>query len=240
MIKVQNKGVVRELAWKTYQTNRKRNLLTIFAILLTTFLIASVTALGVSYWRTLQERNVRMSGMDYDMELSEPSEEQVETIRSMKQFAYAGLSIRCAILTQYEDKMLEKTRLHWIDETCWEKQKLPAVEYYKGHYPKAKHEIMLSVAALRAMGIDTPEIGMKLPLTWYSLAEQAEEEETDPLAENLKSEFILCGWYLDYKNSSEGYVSREFCEFTGVKQTDFTKGILYLIIRLQDRKFKQD
>ncbi len=228
MIKVQNKGVVRELAWKTYQTNRKRNLLTIFAILLTTFLIASVTALGVSYWRTLQERNVRMSGMDYDMELSEPSEEQVETIRSMKQFAYAGLSIRCAILTQYEDKMLEKTRLHWIDETCWEKQKLPAVEYYKGHYPKAKHEIMLSVAALRAMGIDTPEIGMKLPLTWYSLAEQAEEEETDPLAENLKSEFILCGWYLDYKNSSEGYVSREFCEFTGVKQTDFTKGILYL------------
>ena len=133
MIKVQNKGVVRELAWKTYQTNRKRNLLTIFAILLTTFLIASVTALGVSYWRTLQERNVRMSGMDYDMELSEPSEEQVETIRSMKQFAYAGLSIRCAILTQYEDKMLEKTRLLWIDETCWEKQKLPAVEYYKGH-----------------------------------------------------------------------------------------------------------
>ncbi len=272
MIKVQNKGVIRELARATYRANGKRNLLTVFAIFLTTFLVASVTALGISYWSTLQERNIRMMGMDYDMELSEPREEQIEKLRSMKEIEYVGLSIRCAIVRQYGDKLLDKVRLHWIDETCWEKQKLPAVEYYKGEYPKAKNEIMLSVSALRAMGIDTPEIGMELPLNWYSLAEYAEGEETgeevgeeagekvgeeaeenseeetteeteeteqemsvDILKEmtalqgsNLKSTFRLCGWYLDYQNSANGYVSREFCEFTGVKQTDFTKGTLFL------------
>ena len=48
MLRVKNKKVVREIAGTTYRANKKRNFLTIFAIFLTTFLIAIVLALGVS------------------------------------------------------------------------------------------------------------------------------------------------------------------------------------------------
>ena len=51
---------------------RKRNVLTVFAIILTTFLIGVVFAVGMSYWNTISLRQMRMNGMDYDIELTEP------------------------------------------------------------------------------------------------------------------------------------------------------------------------
>ena len=72
MIRVRNKEVVADVARTTYRANRKQNLLAAFAIFLTTFLIAVVLAIGVSYWNTVSLRQVRMSRMDYDIELTEP------------------------------------------------------------------------------------------------------------------------------------------------------------------------
>ena len=128
MLKVRNREVVSEIAGTTYKANKKRNFLTILAIFLTTFLIAVILAVGISYWDTISERQIRMQGMDYDIELSEPREDQVEKIRSMDKVKYAGIAVKCAILEQYQDKVLDKTRLYWLDKTCWEKQTVPALE----------------------------------------------------------------------------------------------------------------
>ena len=91
MLKVQNKKIIDEIAGRTYKANKKRNFLTVFAILLTTFLIAIILAVGMSYWNTISERQIRMQGMDYDIELSEPREDQVEKIRSMDKVKYAEM-----------------------------------------------------------------------------------------------------------------------------------------------------
>lgn len=225
MLKVKNKKVIDEIAGTTYRANKKRNLLTIFAIALTTFLIAVVLAVGVSYWNTISERQIRMQGMDYDIELSEPREEQVEKIRSMEQIVYAGVAVKCAVLEQYEDTLLDKTRLYWLDETCWEKQTVPALESYVGAYPQKEEELMLSASTLKAMGIQSPKIGMKLSMTYFTLAEDSADQ--DP----LEKEFVLCGWYTDYSGSQRGYVSQKFFESTGVKQTDFTQGTLKMTLK---------
>ncbi len=95
-LKVKNKKVIREIAWTTYQANKKRNFLTVFAVILTTFLIAGVMATGFSYWNTISERNVRMEGMDYDIELTEPDERQTEKIRSMDQVCRCGCEMCCS------------------------------------------------------------------------------------------------------------------------------------------------
>lgn len=123
MLKVQNKKIIDEIAGRTYKANKKRNFLTVFAILLTTFLITIILAVGMSYWNTISERQIRMQGMDYDIELSEPREDQVEKIRSMDKVKYAGIAVKCAILEQYQEKLLDKTRLYWIrqDSTGWTK-----------------------------------------------------------------------------------------------------------------------
>lgn len=224
MLKVKNKKVVGEIAGITYRANRKRNLLTIFAIFLTTFLLAFFLSVGTSYWNTVSERQIRMEGMDYDIELSEPREDQVEAIRSMEQVRYAGVAVKCALLEQYQDRMLDKVRLYWLDKTCWEKQTVPALESLEGSYPEKKDEILLGKNTLNAMGIQNPKAGMRLPLTYYTLEAGTEEEL-------LEKEFTLSGWYTDYSGTMRGYVSRAFLEESGVKQTDFTQGTLKITLK---------
>lgn len=224
MMKVKNREVVREIAKITYKGNKKRNFLTIFAIFLTTFLIAVVLAIGVSYWNTISERQIRMEGMDYDIALSEPRDDQVEKIRSMEKVKYAGVSVKCALLEQYQDKKLDKTRLYWLDETCWKNQTITAMESYEGKYPESENEIMFSKYTLKAMGIQHPKIGMKISVTYFTLQENSDETL-------LEKEFILCGWYTDYSGNQRGYVSEEFWKTTGVKQTDFTQGSLKITLK---------
>ena len=224
MLKVQNKKVIDEIAGQTYKANKKRNFLTVFAILLTTFLIVIILAVGVSYWDTISERQIRMQGMDYDIELSEPREDQVEKIRSMDKVKYAGIAVKCAILEQYQEKLLDKTRLYWLDKICWEKQTVPALESTTGNYPENENEIMLGSNTLKAMGIQDPEIGMRIPVTYFTLEEGSDEKR-------LEKEFILSGWYTDYTGVTRGYVSKDFFEETGVKQTDFTQGSLKISLK---------
>lgn len=224
MLKVQNKKVIDEIAGQIYKANKKRNFLTVFAILLTTFLIVIILAVGVSYWDTISERQIRMQGMDYDIELSEPREDQVEKIRSMDKVKYAGIAVKCAILEQYQEKLLDKTRLYWLDKICWEKQTVPALESTTGNYPENENEIMLGSNTLKAMGIQDPEIGMRIPVTYFTLEEGSDEKR-------LEKEFTLSGWYTDYTRATRGYVSKAFFEETGVKQTDFTQGSLKISLK---------
>lgn len=224
MLKVNNKKIIREIARTTYKENKKRNFLTIFAIMLTTFLISVVLSVGVSYWNTIRERQIRMQGMDYDISLSEPRKDQVEKIRSMDNVEYAGVAVKCAVLKEYKDRLLDKTRLFYLDEICWEKQTVPALESYRGHYPQNENEVMFSTGTLRSMGIQNPKLGMKLPVTYFSLSEEQDEGL-------LQKDFVLCGWYTDYSGSVRGYVSHTFLESTGVRQTDFTQGTLKITLK---------
>lgn len=224
MLKVKNREVISELAKLTYKANKKRNLLTVTAIFLTTFLISTVLSLGLSYWNTISLRQTRMTGMDYDIELSEPTEEQVSVIRRMDTVTYAGLYVKCAVVSQYQDRLLDKLRLFWMDDICWEKQTIPALETYTGTYPQKENEIMLSLSALKDMGISSPRTGIAIPLMYQTLSEISDNTVT-------QKNFILSGWFTDYTGSSKGFVSKEFYQETGVKQTDLTQGMLKISLR---------
>ena len=223
LLKVRNQKVVSELAKITYKANKKRNLLTIVAIVLTTFLISVILSLGMSYWDAISLRQVRMSGMDYDIELTEPREDQVNIICAMDNVKYAGVAVKCAIGLKYEDNQLDKLKLYWLDNTCWKKQTIPALETYTGSYPSKEDEIMLSNSALKNMDIKNPQIGMELPISYFSLDEDSTEELVDKT-------FVLCGWYSDYSGTCCGYISQEFFKTTGVKQTDITQGSLKITL----------
>ena len=224
MLKVNNKKVINDLAKTTYSAHKKRNILTILAIFLTTFLICTIISIGISYWDTVALRQQRMQGMDYDIELTEPRDDQVSAIRKMENVKYAGLSVKCAVLSKYEDKELDKIRLFWLDNTCWEKQTIPALDYYKGEYPQKENEIMLSKTALNSMGIENPDVGMELPLVYQTLSENSDSGE-------ITKTFILSGWFLDYSGTDKGYVSEDFYRTTGVLQTDFTQGELKISLK---------
>lgn len=218
MIKVNNRRVVRELAWTTYRAEKKRNLILMLAISMASFLIAVMTAIGSSYWHTLTERQLRMQGIAYDISLSEPTAKQTDIVRAMPTVKHAGIKIACMEAEQYEDQAVNEAEFFWLDETCWEKQTLPALETHTGHYPVKEDELMLSQALLLAMQIENPKIGMKLRLSYHTLA-------LDNSPEKVR-EFTLCGWFLDYTGKEKGYVSRAFLDASGVKQTDPGRGTL--------------
>lgn len=224
MLKVNNKKVIQDLAKTTYKANKKRNLLTIVAIFLTTFLLCTVISVGLSYWDTVSLRQQRMQGIDYDIELTEPRDDQVSTIRKMDNVRYAGLSVKCGIVSKYQDKELDKLKLYWLDNTCWKYQTIPALDYYKGNYPTKENEIMLSQSALRSLGINNPKVGMELPFIYQTLAENSENNDT-------AKTFILSGWFLDYTGVDKGYISDEFYQSTGVLQTDLTQGTLKISLK---------
>lgn len=224
MLKVNNKKVIQDLAKTTYKANKKRNLLTIVAIFLTTFLLCTVISVGLSYWNTVSLRQQRMQGIDYDIELTEPRDDQVSTIRKMDNVRYAGLCVKCGIASKYQDKELDKLKFYWLDDTCWKQQTIPALDYYEGNYPAKENEIMLSQSALRSMGIENPKVGMELPFIYQTLAENSENNDT-------AKTFILSGWFLDYTGVDKGYVSDKFYQLTGASQTDLTQGTLKISLK---------
>ncbi len=224
MMKVNNKPVINEIALTTYKANKKRNLLIIFAISLSTFLIASIISIGTSYWKTTMERQLYTSGMDYDIALTEPEDAQIKKARSIEEIKYAGLLVKCAVIEKYKQKMLDKTRLYWADNTCFDKMVLPALETFTGSYPEKENEILLSSRTLENMGIKKPYKGMGLKLSYYTLEEGTDEEI-------LEREFTLCGWYTDYTGKSKGYISEKFYKKSNVKPTDFTQGSLKIKLK---------
>ena len=224
MLKTDNKKVINDLAKTTYKADKKRNILTIAAIFLTTFLLCTIISVGLSYWDTVSLRQQRVQGIDYDIELTEPRDHQVSVIREMDNVKYAGLSVKCAIVSKYQDKELNKLKLYWLDDTCWKKQTVPALDYYKGKYPNKENEIMLSRSALSSMGIKNPKVGMELPLIYQTLAEKRKNED-------IIKTFVLSGWFLDYTSIDKGYVSEKFYKSTGVLQTDVTQGSLKVSLK---------
>lgn len=224
MLKVDNKKVIHDLARITYQGNKKRNLLTIAAIFLTTFLICTVLSIGLSYWDAIGLRQQRMQGMDYDMELTEPREDQIAAIRSMDHVTDAGLSVKCAIVSKYQKTELDKIQLFWLDDICWSRQTIPALDTYEGNYPVRENELMLSKSALDSMGINQPSLGMELPLLYQNLSDRQPNEE-------IQKTFVLSGWFLDYTGRDKGYVSHAFYKTTGALPTDLTQGSLKISLK---------
>ncbi len=219
MIKIRNKKILRMLAGKAYRKNLRQNLMMILSITMTAFLITVVFSLGISYYKTVTERNLASEGMKYDISLPEPTDEQIHRTREADGVKYAGLTVKCAAADS--DDRTDRIRFYWADEICWEKQCRPAFVRWEGTYPEKENEIMLSTQALSELGIGQPETGMEIPLIWSSLS-------ADSDLNDCKTVFYLTGWFEEYGSHNNGYISKEFYEKTGVKQTDITNGILYI------------
>jgi len=221
MIKVENQKIMLDLAKKEYIKNIKKNILVIIAILLTTFMITAIFSIGVSYWLSLMQRSIMMEGVKYDIQLPEPTKEQTVKAKQMDIIKYAGVSVKCAIVENFEGSTAH-IRLFWSDDISWENQYAPAFEFVEGSYPEQENEIMLSAQTLKELGIVNPSIGMELKMTYYDLSENGKTHERT---------FILSGYYRDYSGDSKGFVSASFYETTGAKQTDLTQGILYISLK---------
>ena len=93
--------------------------------------------------------------------------------------------------------------LQYYDTTEWEKHFQEAISKINGKYPTGENEIMLSEDALSQLGIETPELNMEIPLSYYDKTGQQEKT------------FTLNGWFHTYTGAGMGFVSEEYCRNAG-------------------------
>lgn len=216
-----NNEVIKRISRRSLKSNKIRNTFAIIAIILTTFMLASVFSIGVSFAKNYKVMQLRMQGSIATTMLPNPTEKQIEKIKELNIFKSIGSEINVG---QIVDKDLEKNKISismkYNDENYWEEQRRQCVSDVKGNYPTKENEIMISTKSLEFLGSKNIKLGDKIKLS-YKIKEDIKEEE-----------FIISGIYTDYaftQGNGLMLVSKEFVNNNKLSLQD--DGILCMSVK---------
>lgn len=195
-MKNNNITIVRRITGRSLSSNKSRNFFIIAAIALTTFMIASVFSIGVSYYESIKMFEKRMQGSISQLAFTYPTENQLEKIYSLDYVETIGLG---AYVAQAKDiPLLNELNVVYVDKLQWEKMFSPTFTNIVGHYAEQDNEIMLSRYILDSMGIDNPKIGMQIPISF--IINGTDDVQTE--------NFILSCIYTEYAHGrQDGFVA---------------------------------
>ncbi len=162
-----NGAVLARLSKRSMQGSRKRNLVAIIAIILTTFLISTVFSIGVSSIKNMNITTDRLNGTRANVSASDISIDKVEQIRQLPGVKELGLIYNVGTWQNTKDRETG-IYLYALDRAGWEKLMLPAYGNVTGSYPTGEYEIMMSTTALEQLGMDDPKIGQQITLPYQS------------------------------------------------------------------------
>lgn len=200
---VKNRGCIRRLSFKTLLASRKRNLIAIAAIALTTLLFTSLFTIVLSINETNQNYQFRSVGTYAHGSFKEVDEAQIQALSTHPKVKAVGKRTVIGICTSGVFAKDYGEVSFMDDNTAQWGYAQPEV----GRTPKSGKEITMDTKALALLGV-APELGAEVTLT-YSLTDknQLGRDETDT--------FTLVGyWEFDelmgvhFLNVSEGYVKQ--------------------------------
>ena len=152
-----NKAVIKKVANRSFHSNKKRNILAVIAIALTTFLLTAVLTIGFGAKNTLQYSEARLLGTQAHALVQGMTEEQAEQLRENGMFEKVGTQIALAFLENTKQLNVE---MDYVDETLIEVRFMtPSI----GSVPKAENEVLVSSNVLEDMGIPK-KAGETLPV----------------------------------------------------------------------------
>lgn len=178
-----NQAAIQRLSRKMLKSNQSRNRFVVLAILLTTFMIATIFSIGISYTQNYQTMLERSAGTKADLTLSNPTREQREKAASMEGVKKTGLVSTVGLI---EAGGKENFWLRAMEESAWKEDYRLLCSDIAGHYPQSEREVMLSRAALETLGIQEPVAGMEISLSYRT----AQGRQT--------TEMVISGWYTNY------------------------------------------
>ena len=189
-MKNNNGAVIRRLTDRSLKSNKKRNFFIITAIALTTILIASVFSIGMSLLESVKMNQIRFAGTVAHAAVGHPTASQIERLHALDYVKVVGTGNNVGFVKNTPEMGKISLTLHYFEKTEWEELRSPAYVNIEGNYPEKENEIMVSRAVLKRLGIDTPYIGMEIPLTYYT-----DSENMDVL---ISENFRLSGWFTSY------------------------------------------
>lgn len=185
-----NGPILKKLTKRSLKANKRRNFFLVMAIMLTTLLIGSVFSVGMSLVESVKMEQIRFAGTMAHAAVGHPTTEQIQRLHTLNYVKEVGTGNSVGVVQNTADMGNISLTLHYFDKTEWEELRAPAYVDIVGNYPEKENEIMVSRGVLERMGIDTPSIGMEIPLNYYT-----DSENRDSI---IQETFTLSGWFTSY------------------------------------------
>lgn len=212
MLNNNNQQAVKRISQRSLKQNQTRNIFAVLAIILTTFMFTTVFSIGFSLAKNMNIMMLRNQGTKAAIFINNPTDEQISQVNQCKHLNAAGIEINAG-MAQSINNIETMISLDYYDKINFEENFTPAISNIKGEYPATENEIMLSEAALEALNIKSPELGMDINL----------------MLENKDKTFILSGYFTDYCYTAggfQGFVSEAYTNSLGLSvQKDGTLAI---------------
>ena len=211
------RDVIRLLSVRYAGSARGRNRILLATVILCIAALTMVFGITRGKIRAEELNTIRTAGTAASGVVEDGNASQYASLKAAGYISQAG---RCVTVGPSESEG-PVCSIRWADADAWEKLLRPAYTEIHGNYPEQEQEIMLSVRALKALGITDPEAGMEIPLrVSYSLFQSSEET------------FLLSGWFTDCgSEAAPGYVSEKKLSVWGIRPEEEAD----LIFRQADR-----
>ncbi len=205
MLANNNRSVINKLAGNTVRTNKRQFSILFLTILLSSFMLFSIFTIGLTYLDLSRLQNTRLYGSEYDIAVMNGfTEDQREILISYAGIKSVGVLAYCGNVKSSDSDRSVYAGFLWGDKTYWESQKAPAVTEMKGHYPKARNELLATKEVLEACGKSSLSVGGHLSVTY--------EDHTGIHT----MDFVISGIWKGYGGDKANfYVSKDFYEQTG-------------------------
>lgn len=202
MLNNNNQKAVKRISQCSMKQNRIRNMFAVLAIILTTFMFTTVFSIGFSLAKNINIMMLREQGTKSTIFLNNPTKDQISKAENCKHINAAGIKINTGSGQSIKNSETI-IALDYYNKTEYNENFLPAVSNIEGNYPSDENEIMLSKAALDALDIMKPEIGMNISL----------------ILEGYEKTFTLSGYFTDYSFTAggfQGFVSKAYTDNLGL------------------------
>ncbi|MBQ6696539.1 MAG: FtsX-like permease family protein [Lachnospiraceae bacterium] len=206
---VKNRKCILRLSLRSLWASRKRNIIAIIAIMLTTLLFTSIFTITMSINSSYEMYTFRQIGGYNHGTFKEVTNEQAKAIAAHPKVKASGICSNIGFINSGNFSKVT-AELSYMDKNC---TKWAFAEPTTGHMPKSGNEISMDTTSLALLGVE-PKLGANITLT-YTIGDhdRYSYEKTDT--------FTLVGWWeydtlspVHYINISEEYANSVIAEGT--------------------------
>lgn len=191
-------SILRTLSRRSFRANRRRNLVAIFAIILTTMMFTSLFVLSQSMIENMQQMYIQQAGYSSQLSSSLLTDDEADAIAAHPAVAEASRSIVVGVAENVSGRQVElrAASADYADSAL----SLPT----EGRMPENADEIALDTITLDKLGL-AHQLGETVHLSWTS-APGSDAHET--------ADFTLCGIWQGNPAAmaSMAWVSEDFAE----------------------------
>ncbi len=175
------KSILYTLTSRSFRANGKRNLVAVFAVMLTTLMFTTLFVLSKSMEENLREMNLKMAGTRSHLTFNFLSEEEIARLTAHHLVTDWGRSVIVGV-AENEELTGRQVEIRYADEKYAESTfSMPTT----GHLPVGADEIALDTITLDRLGLPY-ETGQKITLRW---------REDLNSGEYTTGQFVLSGYW---------------------------------------------